>query len=288
MKYLLLSLLFCPIALPAQDWPVGTKWLYEQFDYLPDNLDEYILFEVEADTVVDNQKLLVLREYFIINTNTGIVSYKNKTHLMQKNGGRVLFKKGGVGPLLLLYDFNAKENDTIRTYYPEVGNAAPLLVKVDSVRFRLIDGVNWKHQYVSTIRGDRAYSFTGYNVADIGNDFFIFPTYGAVDPPPGGRLLCFNNGVVRYSRSNSCDMILPTQTVSEAPFHIYPNPSAGQVYVEWAGAKRWELFSAAGQKVLSGEDENTIDLSGLPSGPYWLFLFNQKERMRVAKILKTN
>jgi hypothetical protein len=112
MKYLLLSLLFCPIALPAQDWPVGTKWLYEQFDYFPNNLDEYILFEVEADTVVENQKLLVLREYYIINTNTGIASYKNKTHLMQKNGGRVLFRRDGVGPLLLLYDFNAKENDT--------------------------------------------------------------------------------------------------------------------------------------------------------------------------------
>ena len=66
----LLSLMFS-YPLFSQEWNIGARWLYFQSDYMPDETDEYVLFEVSSDTLIENTleieiKNLIVSEFYTI------------------------------------------------------------------------------------------------------------------------------------------------------------------------------------------------------------------------------
>ena len=61
---------------------------------------------------------------------------------------------------------------------------------------------------------------------------------------------------------------------------IYPNPTKGEVNINNIALEKITIYNSIGQLVKSfslnsGDTNNTVDLSGLPKGIYFLYLINQ-------------
>jgi hypothetical protein len=70
--------------------------------------------------------------------------------------------------------------------------------------------------------------------------------------------------------------------------HIFPNPTHGPIHIAQLGSEQPDLivlYDQLGNQVRTYPTLETISLSQLPSGVYWLSLFFQ-ERKLVAKVIK--
>ncbi|PTS90656.1 hypothetical protein DBR27_21530, partial [Flavobacterium sp. HMWF030] len=60
---------------------------------------------------------------------------------------------------------------------------------------------------------------------------------------------------------------------------VYPNPTKGEVHINNVDLEKANVYNSLGQLVKSfkfsvGESNNTINLSGLPKGVYYVYLIN--------------
>ncbi|HYG51221.1 MAG TPA: T9SS type A sorting domain-containing protein [Flavobacteriales bacterium] len=97
--------------------------------------------------------------------------------------------------------------------------------------------------------------------------------------PPSGMMI--NNNTIKN------ETVFET---GENSLTIYPNPSAGDVFVKTnAGSGTVEVFNVLGVKVAQSNlvtGENKLGLSGLPDGEYILKVFNgRKEIVKVERII---
>ena len=77
---------------------------------------------------------------------------------------------------------------------------------------------------------------------------------------------------VTYNTCLNCD---GTENASEVnlQFGIYPNPSSDQITIKDAPSKfNYSIFSSLGQKIAVGSNNNTIDVSLLMPGFYFLVI----------------
>lgn len=97
--------------------------------------------------------------------------------------------------------------------------------------------------------------------------------------------------------SNGCSLAVavPDALIMEDPFTIYPNPTAGNVFLTWEGDPTLEvefnIYNSIGQqvgnKIVSpGEIKAEINLSELPAGTY--FVVSTAAGMRYTKKLLVN
>ncbi len=84
----------------------------------------------------------------------------------------------------------------------------------------------------------------------------------------------------------------PVSTDNEqiAPLHLFPNPTIGQLHVQFAGqqVEQLEVWNSTGQAVRRAQgpfpEQHTLDLSGLPAGLYTLRA-RTETGMRVEKVV---
>lgn len=52
----------------AQDWPVGTTWVYDQIDFGPFDPDNYVILKITKDTLIQNE---AAKELYKFHWNAG-------------------------------------------------------------------------------------------------------------------------------------------------------------------------------------------------------------------------
>ena len=68
---------------------------------------------------------------------------------------------------------------------------------------------------------------------------------------------------------------------------LYPNPSGGEVMIDWCRRLHARLMAADGRTVYIIANTNKIDLKGLPDGVYMLSLYDNKQnRITTRKVVK--
>ncbi|MEO6174658.1 MAG: T9SS type A sorting domain-containing protein [Flavobacterium circumlabens] len=80
------------------------------------------------------------------------------------------------------------------------------------------------------------------------------------------------------SYSNSCSLGLEDSVFNHAV--VYPNPTKGEVTIDNVSLEKATVYNSLGQLVKSfnldtADSSNTINLSGLPKGIYYVYLINQ-------------
>ncbi len=267
MKHLLLLALFIiPNSLNAQNWGIGTQWIYEQYDFFPDGIDQFIVFEIISDTIILNVDAFVLKETFITDSDTGFTDLYTNQYIIWKQDSMVYTLIPEENYWGLLYDFTAESGDTLDICFQQYAVKIFTQTIIDSI----IDNI----QYLFSVDHTNPYGFFSPTYLGIGNSYYFFPIFGAVDPPPGGRLLCFQNGVEYFPNQSTCDFLLNNPLYSIDSWSVYPNPTNRFLFIQGEKVDSWVIYSAVGQLVESGIS-NQVDLKQLNSGVYILLIRHQ-------------
>ena len=158
-------------------------------------------------------------------------------------------------------------------------------VRIDSVRTVTYNGSSWPTQFVTTIFNNAGFSFHQNILIGIGEMAYLFPSPGFVDPPPGGYLSCFDNGVEGFPEINQCDMLLPVVEIKETDTYVFPNPAISTLHVQAENISHWELFNVLGIRKRGGNELAEIDVSGFTAGNYFLILYNKNTIAHISKIV---
>ena len=73
---------------------------------------------------------------------------------------------------------------------------------------------------------------------------------------------------------------------SQTAIQVWPNPTTGTLHVEAEGVDQVEVFNVMGQLMLQAKATETLDLSGLDNGVYFLMVSDKNGRKSVTKIIK--
>ena len=291
-KTLPLLFVILPVVLFAQSWSIGSSWLYEQQDYFPIP-DYYFYFEIESDTVIGNDTLLVLQQYYVTKYGSTIKFERQGAELIKKVDNKVYLRSKENGGLHLVYDFDAQAGDTLTLIGSPQGVFGYELLRViiDSIGIDTYNGVNWDVQYVSTVYEDgNLFQFDGRIVKAVGHTSYLLPWLGVVDPPPGGTLLCAHVDTLDYPYVGNvfCNTVLSASSIPDALVSVYPNPTQGVVRITTHQVRitTWEVYDRSGRKVLCGEETGTVDLGSLPDGVYFLYLTDDADRIKLVQVVK--
>ena len=82
-------------------------------------------------------------------------------------------------------------------------------------------------------------------------------------------------------------MVLESVTESaETNIQVWPNPTTGTLHIETDYINKVEIYNLMGQIVLQAEKVETIDLSSLEKGVYFLIISDKSGRKAVTKVVK--
>jgi hypothetical protein len=267
----------------SQDWPVGTTWVYEQYEFLWPYPYNYIIFRISGDTVIQNQNAKILEEFYWDSTRDSTqIKSSIDTYYIRTNAGKVDFWNLDSARFELIYDFNVHPSDTIDLY------VGPRKSKWDSVKFTkyVVDN----EDYVETSMGNKkikylqrvesngdCYIYGGSIIDEIGSDAYFFQQYCIADPGYGGKLVCFTNGIFNYPKDYVCKIPTGNQNLSEFPPVIYPNPANDFITIRNLPYSESEvsLYNQLGQMFNCTRMENKLDIGELPSGVYILKIKNK-------------
>jgi len=143
---------------------------------------------------------------------------------------------------------------------------------------------------------------TTLNLQNGNNENFILPASNGTDKKSGKvdacsflnnkSLSCIQVDNVEFSNAKWSTIKEPTSTysstcknlgVDESVFNtvvMYPNPTKGKVTIDNLTLEKASIYNTSGQLVRSftldsANTSNTIDLSGLPRGVYYIYMINQ-------------
>jgi hypothetical protein len=69
-------------------------------------------------------------------------------------------------------------------------------------------------------------------------------------------------------------------------FVVWPNPTNGIVHIEADEIQKVEVYNLVGQRIMSTEKTETIDLNNLEKGVYFLIVSNKNGTKSVGKVIK--
>jgi hypothetical protein len=82
------------------------------------------------------------------------------------------------------------------------------------------------------------------------------------------------------------DVLVGTNEQTETTLQVWPNPTKGLLYIEADNINKVEIYNLLGQIVLSAEKVETIDVSSLEKGVYFLRVSDENGLKGVTKIIK--
>jgi Secretion system C-terminal sorting domain len=280
-----------PILCFGQYWaPKGAIWHYEQIDMFPPEYNDLIVFESIGDTIIHGDTARVLRETFtIINPYLGDTTIKSNNIYTKFDSNRVFYFHPPANEFRLLYDFNAKEDDTIQVFCRYADTMITIIV--DYVYYKDINGVKLKTQYVS--QPDRQdCNMRGTIIERIGWMGFMFPQYSWVDPPYGGPLRCYEDSIIGFQPNTTvpCDYITSIQEIKNENqgMTIHPNPTTGMIFIQSdEGFQEIHLYDLLGKHIRQYKNELKIDIHDLKNGIYFM-VFIKNDQTIIKKFIKTS
>lgn len=267
----------------AQDWPVGTTWIYEQYEFLwPPDPYNYIIFKISGDTLIQNQQAKILVG-FGWNSSKDSTQIKPPldTYFIKTGNGKIHLWNLDSSRFELIYDFNVRPMDSLSYYI------GPFKSSRDTIEYtkyvveseKEVETSNGfkKIKYLQELKMDKhCIIYNGGIIDEIGCIAYFFQHYCLWDPGIGGNLVCFTNGVFNYPKDYTCKIPTGIQNPLEFPPVIYPNPTNDIITIQNFPnlESRVMLYNSLGQPFVCKGDENRIETSTLPAGVYLLELNN--------------
>ena len=82
------------------------------------------------------------------------------------------------------------------------------------------------------------------------------------------------------------DVLLGVSETGNEKVNVWPNPTDGLLHIEAEGIEAIEVRNLLGQVVLQARETNTIDLSDLENGVYFLISSNKNGAKTITKVVK--
>lgn len=236
----------------AQVFQIGSIWQYDQIVIGPPK-DKYSVLRINKDTIIFD------KTYFLITSS--YQTYKSY-FLIRQDSLRIFLWSEKKKKEFLLYDFSLNIGDTSHTY-TEFLNEEILKYRVDSIS---VDSYFKKKVFhVSMIESSGIY-FSRI-IEGLGDETWFFPTLGFVDPPPGGRLLCYGDKDVILPVNSGC--LIKSMDYNKTEFKLQPNPSFDQIRIMGGENLNYKIIDSNGRVVKYGilTNEN-ISINELSPGIY--------------------
>lgn len=289
------------INLSAQHWaPDHAKWHYkiQLSGFCVLCTITYLEVEVTGDTLINGQQCKILTK-----SRRGCIDDYEESYTYA-DSGRVYWYNDVINDFTLLYDFNANPNDS----WEIMIDTCSLLITVDSVGTKIINGDTLKTLYISDSYDGYSGFFTGTIIETIGNPWYMFPLdldefcYGFVcDGDFLFGLNCYEDSIIGFYEtglSNSCDTSYSFLTIStedkkeKISVEAIPNPfyNSFQIELEQIGDYPYyvNIFTMTGKPIYQGqlhEQRTLVDLGDLTAGAYYLTLFNSDKTLISRKLL---
>jgi hypothetical protein len=301
---LIAGLLFFAISNQAQthDWaPVGANWYYDYSNSW--TIEGYALYEVEKDTTVlgkQAKKITVFKEYY---------SFPDETIYTSNETPIVTYKEDDV---IYLLNKEGTNYDTLAVFGAAIGTSWRLSMQGCE------EDVTGDPDYIWTSIQDTGTTYVGnclsrWVLISYGQTMVtdtIYEIYGTVnfalnhpdyycpimDAPEIRNLRCYSDENCTYIRSiEPCnDVYLSLEELvsnSENDFFIvYPNPASDNFSIQLQGnqnfsALHYKLPDMTGKIIQQGDALQTISVSGLRAGVYFVSLEGDGKSLGVKKVV---
>jgi hypothetical protein len=228
MKWILMALICSVVHLKAQDWPVGTLWVYDQSDFGRPDPNNFTILQIIGDTLVGGHQAKQLLPYYWVNTGDPNKPLNPKNHeIIRYENGEVFIWNSDSMKYYLIYNFKVRQGDTV-SYYAgrHFGNDEIMVMYVVESEDEVQTSINIKRRvHMQKISGDCA-DYHGPIIEDIGCTFYFFQNFCAVDPHFGGSLICFSNGTMNYPATEECKIPVKNDNpLNSVGIKLFPNPA---------------------------------------------------------------
>lgn len=289
--------------------PHGAKWHYTIGSL--DQMDDVscVTIECVGDTVVvgDSANIFEVRHKIDGSPET-IISHE----YIKLQNDTTFYYNPSLQSFIVLYNFNAVAGDTI-TVHASQTNVTPGFFTSSVTIFKYVieetDSVlihnQWKKRqkivYESGYPGWRLDSYgdstNNQIIEGIGATSYFFGWSGMFSPETWGAMLrCYSDSVVSYQNpewQHACDYTkrryngLSENLKESSTISIYPNPAHETIQVKTDGLldATYTIVNAQGKTVLVTQT-NTIDVSDLPQGFYFLVCQSQNQIRQTTKFSK--
>lgn len=195
-----------------------------------------------------------------------------------------------------LYDFDLIEGESylVNTLGPNF----QIDVRIDSVRTKQLNGIDYRVQYCSNpIASTEGFFFAFEVIEGIGSTGYLFPQ-GNICVPQTGPIRCFANSAefVDFDPDRDCDEIYFPSSIAELEdeidIQIYPNPSTLNEDIICNSVKKIseiEIINQSGMTIISQTNNSNRSVINLTeSGIYFVRLKIENQTVVKKVIVKAN
>ena len=265
--------------------PLGATWYYSGSSFGPPWISDpwYCYFLVEKDTFLLGRNARQIGCYI---NEGGSERIDSLTMYIAVSGDQVFYKVGD--EFVLLYDFGAEPGDTIHSKVESSDLSLGCLSSfeddiidfsyvIDTVGTQFVNGKELRGQNVTSIYGpseDNWGFFSDPVIERIGyygwGGFWWGQGLGCI--LEAGYLRCYNDSEISWRNSAfnenlPCDYVAINEPAVLEYYKLLPNPTIGLVQLPDA-AENITVYSMDGRNISFEQVENSIDLTGSPSGVY--------------------
>jgi|GEM_PF-2446247 len=260
----------------SNTFQVGDTWTYSDFD-APGGIGP-ATFEIVDEVEWQGRQALMVKPGLLLSN----VDY------MYQEGGRVYFWNENLEEYQLNYDFNNDSLYHVRFLNYTLNEVDSFAVTIDSVKTNDFNGQSIEIQYISSpgFSGLEVYKGVGlgilgpripFNIVDVGK----------------GDIRCFDSSECDVNFSGMpCDTFIISVFTDDLnsdtdDTYVYPNPTSERLFVE-TSLQNWsfQIRNLHNQKVASGFYQESIDVSLLPQGIYFLQLKDKYSIDRAVRFVK--
>ncbi|MEZ4918547.1 MAG: T9SS type A sorting domain-containing protein [Saprospiraceae bacterium] len=254
---------------------------------MPDGIPKFRKFSKAGDTTVQNRNCIVLDEFYVKIQNNQLINNLVETHILCNENKVMDYYNPEDSTFYTLYDFNLSVGDTSKSYCP-ISNIYTYTL-IDSLKEEVVNGQAVQVQFHSMIyQPGWQCELSSRVIENIGSSKYLFPRFGAVDPPQGGYLMCYSasNNFIYPEGNQGCEITVSEKHIEFEAGSIYPNPVTHVLNLDLLSFDYCTLFDSSGRQVLSST-EKTINMENLRTGLYYLKIVD-KNKSGVVKLVKAD
>ena len=205
-----------------------------------------------------------------VSSNNNAQSYRYKVRTLNTCGE--IFETQDYHKTILLQSSISTDNTVNLSWNPYLG-----LSYSSYDIYRRLNGGNWE-QIASLASTNTSYNDTSANVIDNFYEYYIaitVPSCNGSSPLQGFTLRSNFN----YVNPN---LVIKDNTLLSKSIFLYPNPASGIINISSSvgiEVRSITLYSTLGQRIMSLEGANSMDVSMLPSGVYYLSIDTDQGRV---------
>lgn len=267
------------------------------------------------DTVVTYIKdtLFMGRTVKVLNTPYYFSSqcpWVGRTYIYTNNDSVFFYNSQTLNQWQLLYSFNTPVGQSWQIYYKDYDpiygtNIDTITVKVDSVKNTVINAVSLKTLFVTytevyhTIGHISTYRSVIYD--RVGDTNYVFNFISGISLNCSGcgwvqGLLCYSDstlGLYQPDITKSCTYLpagtgIEQVTGNNNQVTVYPNPAQSALHIKTdiENIDSYKITNTLGELILQGNYPQSVDVSALSNGIYFIRLYEQTKLVYSNKFLK--